>query len=169
MVNKYPIKYLTIKGFQSIKNLEKFNLTNLNVLIGPNGAGKSNFVTYFDMLNRLVEQDLQEWVTKRGGADRLLTFGIKETKELMSHVHFGSNGYQFSLEPTDEGSFVFTDELLFYQDRYPDGYSIGSGHREAYLIDDVDFNQPYRMANYTYASISSWKIYHFQRFDHLSL
>ena len=31
---------LTIKGFKSIRSLEKFELTDLNILIGGNGAGK---------------------------------------------------------------------------------------------------------------------------------
>jgi predicted ATPase len=38
---------LTIKGFKSIRVLEDFELTNLNVLIGGNGAGKSNFIDFF--------------------------------------------------------------------------------------------------------------------------
>jgi len=64
------IEKLTIKGFKSIKNLNSFSLDRLNILIGPNGAGKSNFVSYFRMLGELVEQRLQVWTTKQGGADR---------------------------------------------------------------------------------------------------
>lgn len=160
MVKTYPIEHLTIKGFQSIKNMDSFALTNLNILIGANGAGKSNFVSYFRMLGEMVEQRLQVWVTKRGGADRLLTFGVKETQQLKSHLQFGDNGYQFTLEPTDAGGFVFTEESLFYKDRYPSGFSIGSGHVEANLKDEISPRQ-WRMADFCYASISSWKVYHF--------
>lgn len=160
MVTTYPIKYLTIRGFQSIQRLDNFELASLNVLIGANGTGKSNFVSYFRMLGELAEQRLQVWVTKQGGAERLLTFGIKETQQLFSRLQFGDNGYQFTLEPTDLGGFVFTEETLFYQDRYPSGFSIGSGHLEANLKAEI---QPYewRMADYCYASISSWRVYHF--------
>ena len=31
---------ITIKGYKSIKSLEKFKLNKLNVLIGANGVGK---------------------------------------------------------------------------------------------------------------------------------
>ncbi len=41
---------LTIKGFKSIKTLEDFELSSLNVLIGGNGVGKSNFIDFFRML-----------------------------------------------------------------------------------------------------------------------
>ncbi len=161
MVDTYPIKYLTIEGFQSIKSLESFELSNLNVLIGANGAGKSNFVNYFAMLSRMVEKELQTWVTQRGGADRLLTFGVKETQQLTSYLQFGDNGYQFTLAPTDNDGFVFTEERLFYKQRYPEGFQIGSGYSESHLKDEINPDYQYRMANYCYASISSWKIYHF--------
>jgi predicted ATPase len=151
---------LTIRGFQSIQELEEFPLNDLNVLIGPNGAGKSNLVNYFRMLRAMVKRDLQVWVQKRGGADRLLTFGVKETSELFSHLQFGANGYEFTLEPTVDGSFVFTEELLFYRNKYPSGFSIGSGHTEANLKDEITPHQ-WRMADYCYHSISSWKIFHF--------
>lgn len=41
---------LTIEGFKSIRSLENFELTSLNVLIDGNGAGKSNFIDFFRML-----------------------------------------------------------------------------------------------------------------------
>ena len=53
-----PIKKLTIRGFKSIRNLHEFELRDLNILIGANGSGKSNFVSYFRMLNELVERPL---------------------------------------------------------------------------------------------------------------
>ncbi len=73
------IDMLTIQGFKSIRSLDKLQLNNLNVLIGANGVGKSNFVSYFRMLHELVEGRLQVWTSKQGGADRVLSFGIKET------------------------------------------------------------------------------------------
>ena len=76
MTHRIPIKHLTIYGFKSIRKLDQFPLTNLNVLIGANGSGKSNFVSYFRMLGELVEERLQKWMTKQGGADRVLSFGI---------------------------------------------------------------------------------------------
>ncbi|MCI0710301.1 MAG: AAA family ATPase [Chloroflexi bacterium] len=158
MAIKNRLDRLTIRGFQSIRALEDFKLNDLNILIGANGAGKSNFVNYFRMLSELVEQRLQVWVNKRGGADRLLTFGIKETHQLFSFLWFGDNGYEFTLEPADDEGFVFVAERLYYEN---DGLVIGSGHREARLKDEINPRSQYWRANYCYNSISSWKVFHF--------
>lgn len=161
MAKKNRIDSLTIRGFQSIRELKDFKLNDLNILIGPNGAGKSNFITYFRMLSEMVEKGLRKWVGKRGGADRLLTFGVKETEELFSFLLFGRNGYEFTLEPTDDGEFLFTDERVFFDGDFSDKWvSLGSGHREALLKDKTKPNQ-WSMADYCYTSISSWKIFHF--------
>jgi AAA15 family ATPase/GTPase len=90
MSKKLPkIDSLTIKGFKSIKNLDKLQLNNLNILIGANGAGKSNFISYFRMLNEMIPYDrktliggsnprLQFYVAQQGGSDRLLSYGLDE-------------------------------------------------------------------------------------------
>ena len=104
------IDALTIHGFQSIKKLDNFPMRDLNVLIGANGAGKSNFVNYFRMLSALVEQRLQVWVSKQGGSDRLLTFGVKETSEIYSKIEFEPFTYKFQLEPTIDDEFIFSKE-----------------------------------------------------------
>lgn len=155
-----PIKQLSIHGFKSIRRLEKFPLTDLDVLIGANGSGKSNFVSYFRMLGELVEQRLQTWVRKQGGADRILSFGVKETGKLESFIGFGRNAYQFALEPTVDGSFVFTEEALFYDgSSHIDNWKqLQPGHNEARLKSHTGFG--YR-ADYCYNAISSWKVFHF--------
>ncbi|XWX02904.1 AAA family ATPase [Aggregatilineales bacterium SYSU G02658] len=159
MSTRKKLSSLTIRGFQSIRQLDDFELRDINILIGANGAGKSNFVNYFRMLTELVEQRLQIWVQKRGGADRLLSFGIKETPQLFSHLRFGENGYSFTLEPRDDGGFVFAEERLFYK-RYPKGIRIGAGHGEARLKNEI-IPGKWRVADYCYASISSWRVFHF--------
>jgi len=92
MSTKNPISWLTIKGFKSIKNLDRFPLRQLNVLIGANGVGKSNFVSYFRMLSEMVELRLQSWTTNQGSADRIVSFGVKETDKIQSFIKFGLNG-----------------------------------------------------------------------------
>ena len=161
MVATYPIKHLTIEGFKSIQS-GKFQFSkSLNVLVGPNGAGKSNFVSYFRMLGEMVEERLQLWVSKQGGANLLLTYGSKETSKLFSRIEFGKNAYSFTLEPTVADRFVFTDERLFYDDKYPHGFQIGGhGNTEARLRSETTPDSP-RMADFCYASISSWKVFHF--------
>lgn len=158
MVGTYPIKYLTIEGFQSIQMLKELELHALNVLIGPNGAGKSNFVSYFRMLGEMVEGRLQLWVNGRGRSDRILSYGIKETSQIKSLIEFGKNGYRFILIPTVEGGFAFRSEDVYFDGMHASDIRrfLGSGHTESQLKQSDEM-----IAKYCYASIVSWKIFHF--------
>jgi len=156
------IDCLSIKGFKSIRNMEKLHLSKLNILIGANGVGKSNFVSYFRLLGEMLDKRLQVWTAKQGGADRVLTFGVKETPVFSSFIEFGKNGYSFDLEATIEGGFVFSRETLYFHDS---GYSgawtdpLGSGHSEAKLKQKA--KETSSVPYYCYRSIASWRVYHF--------
>lgn len=54
----YALDKLTIKGLKSIRELQDFELRNVNILIGGNGSGKSNFIEIFRMLRAMAEQNL---------------------------------------------------------------------------------------------------------------
>ena len=151
------IDRLTIKGFKSIRHLENFEMRSLNVLIGANGTGKSNFISYFQMLGELVEQRLQYWTSQQGSADRVLSFGIKETTELESFIRFWQTGYEFKLSPTADEKFVFLSERSFWFGFPHDGSNpLGNGHMEAKIKDSRE-----ALDKSCYGSISRWKTYHF--------
>ena len=155
-----PITSLSIEGFLSIRKLDDFPLRNLNVLIGPNGAGKSNFVTFFGFLREVVEGRLQSWVAKRGGSDRILSYGVKETAEIRAQISFGDNGYEIRLMPTNDGRLYFKREELLL-----DGHAffLGMGASESTLRERElpSESREARCADYIYASIASWLVYHF--------
>ncbi len=160
VAGKRPIDRLTIKGFKSLQDVE-LELGQLNVLIGPNGAGKSNLISYFQMLREMVEGRLQVWVAKRGGADRILTFGPKETPQFSSVIQFGDNAYSFTLEYDDDYRFIFTDESLRFGEAPRVPIKIGGwGNREAQMKSEISSDERLR-ADDCYASITSWKAYHF--------
>jgi predicted ATPase len=159
------IHTLSITGFRSIRNLQNLRLSNLNVLIGANGAGKSNFVAYFRMLSELVEGRLQVWVAKQGGADRVLSYGLKETSALKTSVRFGINGYDIEMEPTGGVGLTFTSEKIFFDGRpgLPVKHPwLGAGHAESKLKNEMlrvgGYNE---IARHCYQPISGWKVYHF--------
>ncbi len=136
-----PIRKLTLKGYKSIRHLENFELKGINVLIGANGCGKSNFVSFFHLLRELVESRLENAVNKAGGADTQLYLGPKVTKKIEASVEFGSNSYDFSLEPTSDDRLMFSDERIKYEgtpgrtlsvDR-----SLGTGHGESKLTAQI--------------------------------
>ena len=78
------ISKLTIKGYKSIRNLENFELRNINILIGPNGAGKSNFVSFFELLQAIPKENglPNFYVEKKGGTERFLYLGSKVTQSV---------------------------------------------------------------------------------------
>jgi predicted ATPase len=159
------IDNITIKGFKSIKNLDRFPLKHINVLIGSNGAGKSNFVSFFRLLRDLIEQKLQLALATQGGADACLYLGPRETKELSVQLLFGQNSYEFALVPTVDNKLVFTNEAATY-----DGWlgssnqPWGSGHFEAKLKNrrgDPGVSSEKGAPYYVFDSLSSWVVYHF--------
>ena len=134
------LHYITIEGFKSIKSIEKLPLTPVNVLVGANGSGKSNFIGAFFFLHEIREGRLQDYVRRGGGAEQVLHFGSKITKEIRIHVSFRDevNQYKISLEPTEDDSFFVSAEDVYYwknKNTYPNPYSEGiqplEGGREA--------------------------------------
>jgi len=57
---------LTIRGFKSIRELDGFELGNLNVFVGANGAGKSNLIFFFKMLLCVMDGGLTGFVMESG-------------------------------------------------------------------------------------------------------
>jgi predicted ATPase len=106
---------ITIKGFKSIASVENLELRPINVLIGPNGSGKSNFIGVFAFLHAIREGRLQDYVTAAGGAERLLHFGSKTTKEISFHVSFRDelNQYELKLYPTEDDGLYPSQESAY--------------------------------------------------------
>jgi predicted ATPase len=60
------INTITIENYKSLKKLDQLELTNLNILVGSNGAGKSNFISFFKLLNKMIEKQLKPYSIKQG-------------------------------------------------------------------------------------------------------
>lgn len=152
-MGQYQISQLVINGFKSIRECD-LKLGPLNVLVGANGAGKSNFIGFLKMVQHMLDQNLQTYVSKQGGPDALLHFGRKTTEQLVGALYFGNNGYKFTLEPTNDNRMMYAKEALWW-DLKGDQY-VGSGHFESLAEMDVS-----RIKQYTLPAIRSWRIYHF--------
>ena len=102
---------IKIEGFKSISSTT-LDIKPINVLIGGNGSGKTNFIEAFTFLREITEGNLTRYVKINGGADRLLHFGAKSTKEIRLHVFFNSdvNQYEVSLEPHSSDGLFKIDE-----------------------------------------------------------
>lgn len=162
MMTEKQLNSLTIKGFKSLRSVDNLQLKSLNVLIGGNGVGKSNFVDYFRMLAEMMAGRLQVWARSQGGADRLLSYGAKETQKIQSSLSFGHDGYSFALEPTVDGAFVFAYEQLGLQNAQVDKPQVlGSGQAESLLPQFSDLADTFSRGNDDSISIAPWKVFHF--------
>ena len=153
---------ITIKGFKSIRSMEGFELKPLNVLIGANGAGKSNFIGVFKLLNEIVQENLQVYVGKSGGADQLLHYGHKTTEAIHIHLQFGQNDYECALTTAGD-ALIFEEENVYFHnpDQYSSPYrkSLRTGYKESVLPKMAEKREA--KAEYVLATMQGWKIYHF--------
>ena len=108
---------IDIKGYKSIKELT-LQLRPINIFIGANGSGKSNFLSFFDFLKQIYNQNLQEYVALKG-IETFLHKGSKETEEISSHLYFPTNEYSFNIKKGDAG-FIFTKEGMWYEQNCKD-------------------------------------------------
>jgi predicted ATPase len=129
---------IAIEGFKSIKN-QTIPLSNITIVIGANGAGKSNFMSFFKMLNFMLTGGLQRFIGKEGGAQSLLYYGPKNTRNLTASLSMEIDGhkdvYEFSLVKAVQDTLVFSEEAAIF-----DGHKweFGSGQKESLLSAERD-------------------------------
>ena len=145
---------IVLKGFKSIAWCD-LELSRLNVLIGANGAGKSNFISFFRMVQQLLEHNLQVFVSRQGGPDALLHFGRKTTQQLEFQLYFGNSGYFATLEPTQDNRLMFALESFW--SNMSGEHEIGRGHFETLALSGTET----QIASYVVPTIQQWRVYHF--------
>ena len=101
---------IEIEGYKSIKKTDMI-LNPINILIGANGSGKSNFLSFFEMLNRIYDKKLSPYVALNGGTARFLHKGPKETDTIRAKATFNNYTYGFELKEGDN-QFVFMHEWI---------------------------------------------------------
>jgi predicted ATPase len=146
---------LAIKGFKSIKECE-IDLGNINVLIGANGAGKSNFISAFELLQKVLAGGLNHYALKKG-IEPLLYNGKETTDSISAEIQFGECQYAFEVEWTDNDSLLFREESLRF-----DGKEIlgEGGHRESCALDSITKAIASGVIQYDIL-ISHWRVYQF--------
>ncbi|MDV8151886.1 MULTISPECIES: AAA family ATPase [Acinetobacter calcoaceticus/baumannii complex] len=149
------ISRILIEGYKSIEKCD-LDLNTLNVLIGANGAGKSNLISFFKLIGKIVDEQLQLAVGEAGGPDAVLHFGRKKTEKLKAEIYFGNNGYKFSLIPTQDNRMMFEREALWWN--VSGDWRARSGHFESYISEQKNRTNIY---NYVVPAMMSWTLYHF--------
>jgi predicted ATPase len=163
-MSSVALDYISVRGFKSISTLEKLPLRPINVLIGPNGSGKSNFIGVFAFLHAVREGRLRDYVTRAGGAEKVLHFGSKTTKELAIHLSFSNevNQYELRLAPTeDDGLYPASEVISFgnksgYAKPFDDSLPARDQGREAGISDP----KAAKIAGWVRARLGGWRLYH---------
>ncbi|MDP2432964.1 MAG: AAA family ATPase [Pseudomonadota bacterium] len=146
---------LKLHGYKSIADCD-LELRMLNVLIGANGAGKSNFIGFFRLIGKILDQQLQAAVGAGGGPDAMLHFGRKTSEELSAELYFGNNGYKFKLQPTQDNRMMFARECLWWN--LHGDWRPQSGHFETHVEELKGRTNIYP---YVVPPMRSWRVYHF--------
>lgn len=158
------LDYITVKGFKSIVAIEKLPLRSINILIGANGSGKSNFVGVFSFLHAIREGRLRDYVTAAGGAEKLLHFGSKNTKEMSFHLSFkdGINQYALKLLPTADDGLFPSEEFAYYWEKnpYPSPHGTPLSPREHRREAGISDPNPERSAAWVRERLGEWRLYH---------
>ncbi|NME66596.1 AAA family ATPase [Flammeovirga aprica] len=146
------ITKLKIQGYKSIEELE-LPLQSINILLGGNGVGKSNFISLFVLLRKIYQQQLQEYVAQKGGADRLFYYGKKITNSIDIDLEFGNkegkgyNRFLLGLKPVQDEVLIhntltaFKPETNWHYKNYDENVR-ESGFRfrrdsQAYYVNDL--------------------------------
>lgn len=131
---------LELAGFKLIHQCS-IELDALNILVGANGVGKSSFISFFKLLNRMMSNNLQEYLAKLGSIESLFHQGLQPTTQITATFHFASendeNAYYLRWIVENDQILTFADESLLFthQGKFNNSVSFGAGHQESKLAD----------------------------------
>lgn len=147
---------ISVSGYKSILSLDRLRMDDINLIIGPNGAGKSNFISLFRFIHHLVQEELQDFVVKQGGLQKVLYGGPRTTQKLTVNFDADINGYEVTLGVTRDGRLVFEEEYCSFNGTRkrittPEQFETnlrrtrGAGRIPAFIL----------------SKIESWRVHHF--------
>jgi predicted ATPase len=159
------LDHITVRGFKSIASIDKLPLKSVNVLIGSNGSGKSNFIGVFAFLHAVREGRLRDYVIQAGGAEKILHFGSKTTKQIETRLSFADevNQYELVLSPTQDDGLYPSSETVFFWDKskYPkkpfDTFLSPRDQGREAGISDPSLK---RIPSWVRARLGGWRLYH---------
>ncbi|SFB99537.1 AAA family ATPase [Spirosoma endophyticum] len=159
MDGQHTLQSIFVSGFRTIKSVD-LPIQNLNILIGQNGAGKSNFIELFRFLHEIIDQRLQVYTAVKGGADKLLHYGSRETHVISIELFVGDNMYRIELLPAEGDRLIIENEEIVASVQNPaigyEGDTIATGSTESQLSkNDLWFSRLIREV------LADWRVYHF--------
>ena len=146
---------ISIRGFKSIASIDNLKLSPVNLVIGANGSGKSNFLGVFGLLRTIGEgrKARKDYIEAAGGANRLLHFGSKTTKEIELSLTFGG----VDLEPLGELHHSMSIRL-----EQTENDSLFMSDFEPLSVPEFDETevQSRGLRDDTFNVLATWRVYH---------
>lgn len=161
--NTPELDCITVRGFKSIASVDRLALGPINLIIGPNGSGKSNFIGVFSFLHEIREGRLNDYIRKAGGAEQLLHFGSKTTKEIKVQISFQKevNRYELILKLTEDDSLYPGIEMVSFWDKaYPRPINHTLRPRENGLEAGISDPNVGRIGGWVRHRLGKWRLYH---------
>lgn len=166
--SRLKLREISLKGFKSIDQTgQSIPFEDVTVLIGANGSGKSNLISFFELLNYMTTQALQNYIGQHGFADSLLYFGAKQTSRIEASLHFADDTaedtYAFSLAHAAEDTLIFTEEVLSFKKKNynkPKEITLEPGMKEAGLPDSIK-KPGNKVERIVYGLLSNCRVFQF--------
>ncbi len=151
---------MKITGYKSIKELD-LELKPINILLGANGVGKSNFISVFSLIRNIYNQNLQNYIKTKGGADSYLYFGKRNTEHIYLELEFLSSGehrnrFMLSLQEAQDSLIVSSLKTSFWS-----GYKWHPKEFEQNVVESQFSQMNHSQAYYVNDRLVEFDVYHF--------
>lgn len=158
------LEHVLIENYKSIR-LADIRLDRLNILIGPNGSGKSNFISFFELVQNILDKNLGGYILGNGGIDRFLYQGRKHSESIRGLVNFNNqNAFFFTLKPTLGDKAYIAEAGNFLNSKKGHGSNYMEDWDKTILDINVEesdmINNTYRNG-YVKSFVKSFTVYHF--------
>ncbi|MEV6410295.1 AAA family ATPase [Kribbella sp. NPDC051718] len=168
MAGEVPLRQIKVSGLTSLDHAVLDLSSPVTLLVGPNGAGKSNVVDAFEMLGRVIDQQLNDHLLRSGGfaailhrsTDPALTptaIEIEVWGEWQAEI---SNGYKVRIEPGPDDLGLIRETTMFHdRSRYDRPHETGLGTaRESRLRAEAAGDAK---ASYVLHLVAGCRVFHF--------
>ena len=168
MAAELPLRKLEVRGLTSLSHAVLELSSPVTLLVGPNGAGKSNVVNAFEMLGRIIDQQLNDSLLTGGGFGGLLHRPTDPslTPDAIELEVWGewqgdiSNGYNVKVEAAgDDTGLVRETMMLHDRARFGRPYTTGlPAARESKLRTEAEHEAK---AAYVLSVVAGCRVFHF--------
>lgn len=143
MGNIRKLKSIEIGGYKSISTAKpvKLELHDINILLGANGSGKSNVISFFKMLNAMMNGRFQLFVEQAGTCQVFLNYGAKKTSKISAKLSFEGEhedvDYEFELSYATPDRLIIASEKIGWGSALKQG-EYNSNYKESMFVKTTD-------------------------------